>query len=209
MPNWVQTNLKVTGPQEDISRLLAGATTKDDKGVDEFQFVKNYLPVPAELNILSGAMSADSPGYEEWVKQKAENVLKFGHADWYSWTYETWGTKWGDCDTYVDASLAGSLDVTFQTAWGPADKAWLAISEMFPTLSFEFYYDEEAGFFEGYHIFRNGAIVFDQMYAPCEYPLEVDWDDMPSVVRYEGWKEVEREKIESMLMEFYAKERVS
>jgi hypothetical protein len=209
MPNWVQTNLNVTGPQDDISRLMAGATTKNEDGVDVIAFIPNLIPVPEELNILSGSMSSDSPEYENWAKQQASNVLKYGHRDWYSWTYDNWGTKWGDCDTYVDSALAGSLAVTFQTAWGPADKAWLAISEMFPTLSFEFYYDEEAGFFEGYHVMRNGEIVLDAMYAPCDFPMEVDWDNEDSIAGYEHWKDVEREKIEAELFAFYVKESVS
>jgi hypothetical protein len=142
----------------------------------------------------------DEEKMEELRKQQEANIAKYGYPNWYEWSYDNWGTKWGDCDTYLDKAgemADGTWEVTgsFQTAWGPADAGFLKVSALFPELLFTFDYDEEAGFFAGVHAFQFGAIVFESMYEPCSYEEEVDWDDDKSIDKYENWKSENMGKI--------------
>lgn len=209
MPNWVSTQLSITGPKEDIASFLSG--WDKEKGI-----IPSYLPVPEELQITSTFASKEIPDgwktmlangewtQEDYDKRVAENndllalqeanIAKYGYKDWYEWQYSVWGTKWGDCHTSVMNEIyengdSWTVDICFDTAWGPADKAWANISAMFPSLVFLFSYDEEAGFFAGYEIICAGEWVKEAMYEPSDYPDgELDWDDDDSVSKYLDWK---------------------
>jgi hypothetical protein len=202
MPNWVQTLASITGDEQEINKFLTASTVKDENGNEMLNIIPSLVPCPKELKILSGSMSQDTPEYETWLKQKEENLAKFGYTDWYEWEYDTWGTKWGDCDTNIIDRAEGNLLLQFATAWGPADKAWLTISKLFPTLSFQFDYDEEAGFFCGYHVIRDGSIIFETMFIPCDNPF--DWEEQEE--EHEKWKEAEQDKIDALLLKFWAEE---
>lgn len=223
MPNWVDTTLDISGSEAEVRRFV--------EGIKDKEIIKSYLPVPAELEITS-TFAFDStdipPRWQEWVAdgtwtqeqydervaennqlreaQKA-NIAKYGHKDWYEWQYAEWGTKWGDCHTDIQEVIAkgdgtASVFITFDTPWGPAEVAWGKISKMFPSLTFIFQYDEEAGFFAGNHIFRDGEIVFEGMYEPCSYEGEVDWDDDESIEKYESWKNEHMNEINDEMTEF-------
>lgn len=198
MPNWVSTTLTVRGSEEEIKRF------KD--GIKDSKILESYVPCPTELHeTVAGSVGTDKA--EEHRKQQESNIAKYGHKDWYDWSYDNWGTKWGDCDTDISEPMEfsdGSWEVQarYMTAWGPADAGFLKVSAMFPTLLFTFDYDEEAGFFAGVHAFRDGAIVFESMYEPCEYEGELDYDDYESIDKYEAWKEEKSDAIFAEYAEF-------
>ena len=225
MPNWVDTSFEIRGPRTELARFLDGI--KEVEGTK--RIIESYLPCPTELReTTSTFVHASIPEkWIEWVtdgswtqeqydervaenrklaEQQDSNIAKFGHKDWYDWEYTNWGTKWGDCHTDIhefgekDTSISGSFD----TAWGPAEEAFLRISEMFPELTFIFTYDEEAGFFAGIQVFRNGESVFDSMYEPCSYEEEIDWDDDESIAQYENWKDQNLEEISQEFDKFMA-----
>lgn len=220
MPNWVDTSFEIQGPRDEVKRFLDGIKEVDGNK----QIISSYLPIPEELNITSTSAYEEIPEkWAEWVKdgswtqedydkrveenntllaQQKANIAKYGHTDWYDWCCTNWGTKWGDCHTDIHtfhdsdeptATLTGSFD----TAWGPADQAFITISKMFPTLLFTFTYDEEAGFFAGIQAFRNGEEVFESLYVPADYGKEVDWDDEESWSKFQDWKMTNLEKIEN------------
>jgi hypothetical protein len=192
MPNWVSTSLSVKGSEKEVQRFIDGI--KDSK------ILESYVPCPEELHQTVAGFMGDEEKMEELRKQQEANIAKYGYPNWYEWSYDNWGTKWGDCDTYLDKAgemADGTWEVTgsFQTAWGPADAGFLKVSALFPELLFTFDYDEEAGFFAGVHAFQFGAIVFESMYEPCSYEEEVDWDDDKSIDKYENWKSENMGKI--------------
>lgn len=196
MPNWVSTSLSVTGSKEEVQRFFDGV--KDSK------IIESYFPCPKELTETVSGFFTDEEKMEELRKKSEANIAKYGYPNWYEWSYQEWGTKWGDCDTYLEepTQLAnGSWEVTgsFQTAWGPADKGFLKISSLFPSLLFTFEYDEEGGFFAGTHAFQFGEIVFESMYEPCSYEGELDYSDEKSIEKYENWKE---EKSDAIFAEY-------
>jgi hypothetical protein len=198
MPNWVSTTLTVKGSQTEVQRFV--------EGVKDSKILESYVPCPEELHAtVAGSVGEDKA--EEHRRQQESNIAKYGHKDWYDWSYENWGTKWGDCDTdiqpfYVNNSGSWEVVIRYMTAWGPADAGFLKVSAMFPTLLFTFDYDEEAGFFAGTQAMRDGASVFESMYEPCSYEGEVDYDNYESIDKYEAWKEEKSDAIFAEYAEF-------
>jgi len=199
MPNWVSTTASVTGSKEEIVKFL--------KGITDNKILESYVPCPRELRETLSGFSNDEEAMAELKKQQEANIAKYGHQDWYEWQYGVWGTKWGDSDTHFEpmSELSnGEYEVQFyfSTAWGPADKGFLTVSSMFPTLTFLFDYDEEAGFFAGLQVMKNGETIFEGMFEPCNYEGKFDYDDDESIDKYEAWKNEQSDKIWD---EFYAK----
>lgn len=198
MPNWVSTTLAVRGSEEEVKRFADGI--KDSK------ILESYVSCPIELrDTVSGSVSEDKADAHR--QQQESNIAKYGYKDWYDWSYDTWGTKWGDCNTNISNPLKlgdGSWEVLihYQTAWGPADTGFLKVSAMFPTLLFTFDYDEEAGFFAGTQAMQDGATVFESMYEPCSYEGEIDWDNEESMDKYEAWIEGQTDAIFAEYAEF-------
>ena len=204
MPNWCTTNMKVTGPQEDVIKFTSGFTA-------EGKFLESYLPCPNELReTLSGYLGDEDKAAELKIQSDA-NQAKYGYPNWYEWQHGVWGVKWGDVNTEHDGDVVnqdGSYSSmwNFQTAWGPATEGWKTISAMFPTLVFQFSHDEEAGFFEGYEVMQNNELIFTKMYFPTDYAEEIDFDNEESYDKYIDWKLDQMDIIEAALAEFY-KER--
>lgn len=189
MPNWVQTSLEITGPKSELDRFASMVKTEDveykwtETTVKEMKLIDSFIPCPAEL------YEVQSPVREEQAELAQQMMEKHGATDWYSWQYDNWGVKWGDSDTELDDSYEKGLFYRFQTPWGTADTAFLKISAMFPELRFQFFYDEEAGFFCGCHVMKNGEIVFEEMFSPAaDYNEDVDWDNEESQRKYEDWR---------------------
>lgn len=192
MPNWVSTTTTVTGSREELSKFVDGI--KDKK------ILESYVPCPQELRDTMSGFTHDEAKAEEMRKKNEENIAKYGHKDWYEWQYATWGTKWGDCDTYIEpitelGNGAHEVSITFLTAWGSASEGFRKVSSMFPSLMFTFTYDEEAGFFAGVEVIKGGITIHEGMFAPCEYGEELDFDDDESVEKYEEWKMDKMDKI--------------
>jgi hypothetical protein len=182
--------MEVTGPQQDLERFVSGLI----KSEGSFRLIESYYPCPEELREVEHGWSSDDAVQAEREKKYEANLAKYGAKSWYDWQYKHWGTKWGDCETMMNSSPVytdgqGSVDFWYQSAWGTLTEAWVHISQQFPTLTFDFYHDEEAGFFEGYEVIRNGKVIAEAMYEPCEYPGEVDWDDEKSMEKYDKWRE--------------------
>lgn len=190
MPNWCYNSVEARGPKDEINAFVNGINGEGEKK----SILHTYYPMPEELNILSGFMSEDSEGYAEWKQAQESNLTKYGFTDWYEWQYEKWGTKWGDrCleihDTYEKEDGTAVVSFQYETAWGPAEKAFLHISTLFPNIRWDFHYDEEAGFFCGNVVMRNGEILFDKMFSPSDdYEGELDWNNPDSVDAYDDWK---------------------
>lgn len=129
MPNWCSNKTEISGPEDQVERLLQNATVTDDHGVQEVSFAA-LIPMP---EILIGTTSPtptgefDSTRYDEWVNDpenehwtaekveevrikhyeaitKAEEALAAtGYSNWWDWQLDNWGVKWGDSGSVVDA----------------------------------------------------------------------------------------------------------
>ena len=100
--------------------------------------------------------------------------------DWWEWSIGHWGTKW-DVDV-EDAQIGhGQISMSFDTAWAPPEAFILAVSEMFPGLTFHLEYEEPGADFQGYLIAKAGEAL-DEESGPCP-PGEPEEDDPPPAAR--------------------------
>lgn len=86
--------------------------------------------------------------------------------DWYHWNIRNWGTKWdiasADDELYGGTSMEvnddGDVVYRFETAWSPVHEVLTKLSKMYPTLTFDYYYEEEQGW-GGEDTIVNGEII--------------------------------------------------
>lgn len=217
MPNWCYTRMTITGSKEECIRFRDGVKVEEveekiydyrktpieeigTRMVKHLHILDAFYPCPQELYDMR------SPVREEDEERANELMEKYGSTDWYSWQNKNWGTKWGDCHTelldegeFEDGTYI--LSYSFDTPWGTATSGFEYVSEQFPTLIFEFHYDEEAGFFQGNEVIYEGGVVYEGMFQPCEYPVpfpdepekEDEWNDNES-----KWRHHEQSKIDAI-----------
>lgn len=132
MPNWCRNDLEVTGPDEDIARLVERTTT--DGQALSFALI---VPDPDERDL-------DGTGLD---------VM-----DWR--VFHGWGTKWDlrpdDCSTIREPQY---VRWGFDTAWSPP-LLWLEkVAAQFPTLVFRIGYDEPGMEFCGVNRYAHGSLT--------------------------------------------------
>jgi hypothetical protein len=71
------------------------------------------------------------------------NIEKYGHEDWYSWSVNTWGTKWNTYDGYSKRTSDNEVQYKFDTAWSPPLPVIDVLAKKFPELSFKLQYIDE------------------------------------------------------------------
>ena len=91
----------------------------------------------------------------EMARIALDNLEKYGHQDWYSWSIANWGTKWNAYSVSDDGDT-----ITFDTAWSTPLPVIQKLSEMFPdvriTLKFA---DEDFGYNCGEIVFLAGDSI--------------------------------------------------
>lgn len=151
---------------------------------------------------------------QEFVRSMKEDQ------DWYHWNCRNWGTKWDVAvdnkaeysDTRMEITDDGSVMYHFNTAWSPVGEVLIKLSEMFPTLEFDYEYEEEQGW-GGSCTFVGGEDISCNEYdipeshadykaldreCPCEYgEPEYAYEDCPlDTTKYKwnaeelGWFEI-------------------
>jgi hypothetical protein len=178
MPNHIQNRLTIVGENYD---LIKSEISSEDRQIDFNQIISK----PIELDIdqdsylypLSNQFSAKEPLLDIMKKLKARsseetnknffqglsNYLKYGHATWYSWCLENWGTKW---NAYGQNDERNSDNVIyFQTAWSSPIPVIKALSEKYPNNEFKIEYaDEDTGSNCGSIVFKNGVMIIKTIF---------------------------------------------
>jgi len=118
MPNWCNNTIEIEGTKEQINAFVS--FLDEQSGKNWFNF---FRPCPQELvDTVSGFVGEDKQSAHE--TQQKMNIEKHGHADWYSWSVDKWGTKW-NCDAQdwmkVENPNEDQASVTFwfDSAWSP------------------------------------------------------------------------------------------
>jgi len=165
MPNWCFNRVTFTGTSGDIENLITQLASEKS----HFDF-NQVIPMPKELEGLCAPVKAfktkaevdeynnqELPGGYEIGKAitnaKHKALLKkYGHAEWYSWSIETWGCKWNNGDEVEvnDDSEHGCASYSFDTPWGPPEGIYLALREQFPEVHISWFYDEPGMEISGY-----------------------------------------------------------
>ena len=166
MPNWCENDLTISGPTEDVERLIAAV-----RPIDDFTAVPGR-PIETSDEERS-AFSLDRivtmpAALRETVSPRDEPN------DWYTWALGHWGTKWDVRARLVrDETRDGSrvLLYVFDSAWSPPHAAIAALAARYPTCAFSHEFHEGGNRFAGTYEYADGELQEreDRDYVePCE-----------------------------------------
>ena len=150
MPNWCRNRVTVFGKEEDISKI--SEIFSDKKSIfDHIIKSPDWKRLPnekGEFPKLRQELNKDgSVFYETYNFPDGKNDDR-----WYHWNIQNWGTKWDITADSVDIESYDSeqLEIEFSTAWSPPEPICKKLRQMFPDLSFSWFYDEPGMEFAGY-----------------------------------------------------------
>lgn len=97
-------------------------------------------------------------------KQAHDNLQKYGHATWYEWCIQNWGTKW---NSYQSRPVQNGDDtMAFLTAWGSVPEIMKKLSEKYPEQTITYRWaDEDIGYNVGELVLKGGGIVGEHIPA--------------------------------------------
>jgi len=115
-----------------------------DEGLNSVKDIKEYCKKTlSEEDLNEGRMAI-------------ENISKYGHKDWYSWSNAKWGTKWNA----YDQSEIEFGTIQFDTAWSTPFPVMQKLARNFPSLCFEIKFaDEDLGSNCGAYKFEDGKLT--------------------------------------------------
>lgn len=126
-----------------------------------------------------------------------EYLVPIGEWD-YDTAVETWGTKWDATNISWDLDEANStLELSFDTAWGPPITAYFHAMEEHP-LKINAYYYEPGMQFCGY-VDEHGNSHWDIDFKDAQYRYDIPKDIIDHWgldYEYESWKEYQDDEIE-------------
>ena len=153
MPNWCYNRVSVYGDSDTVDQIKEIHDIFDNHS-DPFNQIfpipdfKNIPNEKGELPVLRRELNKDgSVFYETYDFPDGKNDDR-----WYHWNIQNWGTKWDITADSVDMESYDSeqLEIEFSTAWSPPEPICKKLRQMFPDLSFSWFYDEPGMEFAGY-----------------------------------------------------------
>lgn len=124
------------------------------------------------------SFSSGTPrGYEKTLYDAGaiytSNVDKYGHATWYSWCIDNWGTKWGAYDCSLSKDSKTSATLCFNTAWAAPNYVIDKLAQQNPRLAIHHEWaDEDIGYNCGYVEYENGERVAEDDFELSSDPKE-------------------------------------
>lgn len=174
------TNIFSRRGMEDVNGIPEGFEVKYEEEWNQFPDFEKVIPMPLNLSltydgftsILDNQFSREEPLYKFLDREiermgdvdsfnkginnlceAIKNYCSYGHATWYTWSIENWGTKW---NSYSHKILNENTFV-FETSWSSPIPIVAKMSEMFPLLTFKLTYaDEDSGSNTGMITFTGG-----------------------------------------------------
>ena len=121
-------------------------------------------------------------------KKYIENYDKYGHATWYKWCNDNWGTKWDVSQFSHDEDT-----MIFETAWDFAEPVFIELSKKFPEATFLCKFaDESIRENSGIMKIENGKIIEIEI-GLTEKQIENIWETYIIDADYENDLEEEME----------------
>lgn len=197
MPNWCSNTLFVEGDLNALQDFKNKTLKPNENGILQFT-MEGLMPTPPELLEQSSPSIWRGDKDDEKGRLEFENYLdsleeKYGAKDWYEWRVNNWGTKWDVSSGDVDEMDGMSLNIFYDTAWGPNDGFIKFASIVYPSLKFRLSYEEPGMAFCGVLICENGEVQSegqDELQWVDEYDNIVEWDS-----EIERWKIVATDSV--------------
>lgn len=190
MPNWVYNTVAISGDRPTLDALKAQLNQPVTKYYPEHKFdndTKEHTLVPSVQHYSNPVFSfwnviapTDLDTYFgqhtfEPVPEGTDILAKIRNdfatkSDWYNWNVRNWGTKWDiaveDNEKFAETELednGDSLLYRFSTAWSPVFEVFDVLSSQYPTLDFDYEYEEEQGW-GGNAVYHNGEMITHSQY---------------------------------------------
>ncbi|GAA4825481.1 hypothetical protein [Algivirga pacifica] len=183
MPNNITNRLEIKGTDDQLSEVLEAIN--GEQGIIDFNkiirmpeslfideesysmniqdvlFGNDQLSLKLILvtqRVLTDMDEQSRKKYVEIALTRQSNQEKYGHASWYEWSKEHWGTKWNAYNQYLVDGQDNAI--YFETAWISPYKVIAQLSKMYPEVEFEVkYVDECPGEYSGIYAYKNGEEV--------------------------------------------------
>lgn len=98
-------------------------------------------------------------------EQAYSNLQKYGHATWYEWCIQNWGTKWNSYQSNPIQDCDNTMN--FLTAWASVPKIMKKLSEKYPDQTITYRWaDEDVGRNVGEIVLKNGEIIEEHIPVP-------------------------------------------
>lgn len=163
--------LVLTDNTEELTKMLDYPWVKDEGITNVSDLKKRLVKNLSPENLKEGKMALD-------------NIEKYGHKDWYSWSIANWGTKW---NAYSQFQIEENM-ISFETAWSTPFPVIETLSKMYPDLTIEVAYaDEDIGSNCGIYTLVGGNLV-------DEYTPE-GWEATKFALKIKDWNS-EEENVE-------------
>jgi len=175
MPNHVSNIVTFNGSKEEIEAVFD--ILENDEGGITFD---KFAPMPEELKgtkspvtiiseeeflfqqerIEKGDLTKDEVrfGISRGISKTHQIYLieKYGADNWYDWSTQNWGTKWGA----YDGNFIDDKSIYFQTAWATPFGGMISLSKAFPEVQITVdYADEDFGYNVGQYVLLGGVEV--------------------------------------------------
>ena len=188
MPCPIDFNKIVPMPEslmiESGSRGEMGEVILNKKG---FYAGKEYPEVKKMFEELSAEQQQESLKIARLYRS---NRKKYGHANWYGWCCENWGTKW---NAYNQEKTATN-EIWFDTAWSCVVRLIGILSQKFPEAEFDYTWaDEDTGSNCGQAIIKNGKGWVDTPDDGSKEAFELAFEMRPEIRGYYEFKDGEYE----------------
>jgi hypothetical protein len=146
MPNWVENQIRITGPDADVQEFVRKA--KQPYLIHNFRWMVDDGKIShlQESRLRESALSywnfvcpKEGEPYSDYFNEDQKLIQP-----WYDWNILHWGTKWDAAEVNV---FVTSVDVVYRflSPWNPPEQAFAAMVEQHPSLTFEIECDEEQG----------------------------------------------------------------
>ena len=190
MPNWCSNTIEIEGTKEQINAFVS--FLDEQSGKNWFNF---FRPCPQELvDTVSGFVGEDKQSAHE--TQQKMNIEKHGHADWYSWSVDKWGTKW-NCDAQdwmkIENPNEDQASVTFwfDSAWSPPTALYEFIESSSEFILKASYLEEGMSFVGQFSGGLDECYEFSDLDSLEEIPEELvdEWNLVELVEQNEEWND--------------------
>lgn len=133
----------------------------------------NTLTICGSREMLEEIIEGSKCGLFNFVRPEPGNADDNNY-DWFDWRNSHWGTKWDIDDTTWNNS-GSSIQMNFDTAWGPPIMLIQYGSSRWPESTWELMYQEHGMCFAGGAIAYKGWCVDECLEDPMEHLIK--WND--------------------------------
>jgi len=131
MPNWCANAVVITATEHEGAQMIRRLNNHLEENGGLMSF---FLPIPPELNDpRTGSFGGENADEKDALRESL--LEKYGYSGWYDWCLAEWGTKWDAKPDDMFFSIdEDSMEIYFDTAWGPPIKFY---EELFERFNFE------------------------------------------------------------------------